>query len=126
MKRHTLIVVLALSIIAWVSTSHSATLDVPNPAITVNPNYSNTTTIVTMGTTSFRGPSRFFYVGECQKPDSASYRCDVVEEDQVVLTAPSGQTMVVSLVVQSSAVLIRSGHNYWRHTDTVLSGTVSL
>lgn len=104
----------------------STTFVLPNPAITVTPNYSNITTIVTIGTVTWKGPSAFYYVSECTKPDSTVYHCNVLEEDGVTLTAPGHDPMSVSLQYQDAAILIRSGHNYWRQSDTLLNGTVTL
>lgn len=98
----------------------------PDPNIFVSPNYSNTTTIVTMGGRTYRGPSHFFYVSECSKPDSATWHCDVLSEVGVVLTAPDHSMITVNMTIQSSGVLIRSGHNYWRYAQLLLSGDVTI
>ena len=49
------------------------TTSLPDPDVTVNPNYQNTTTIVTVWTDgvpkTYRGPSQFIYFSECVKPD---------------------------------------------------------
>lgn len=102
------------------------TYQLPNPAITVNPNYSNTTTLVTIGSVTWRGPSAFYYVGECQRPDDSGYRCNILQEDNVTLTAPGHAPIAVTIAMQSASILIRSGHNYWRSSDTVLNGAVTL
>lgn len=99
----------------------STTYDLPNSAFNVTPNWSNTTTIVTVGATTFRGPSQFYYVSACAAPNTARYHCSVQREDQVVLTAPDHSTMVVSLTVQFAGVLITSGHNYWRNSQIVVT-----
>lgn len=99
----------------------STTYELPNDAFSVNPNYNNTTTIVTVGATTYRGPSQFFYVGECARADGPKYHCNVMQENQVVLTAPNGSTLVVNLTVQFASVLITSGHNYWRNSQIVVT-----
>lgn len=108
------------------SAAQATTYPVPDPAIFINPNYGNTTTIVTMAGVTYRGPSAFVYAGECARPDDAGYRCDILTEYSVQLTAPGHAPIGVSLTIQSANVLIRSGHNYWRHSDTLLSGSVTL
>lgn len=102
------------------------TYQLPNPAITVTPNWSNTTTIVTMGTVTWRGPSGFYYVGECQRPDDSGYHCSILQEDNVTLTVPGHAPIAVTIAMQAASILIRSGHNYWRQADTVLNGAVTL
>ena len=102
-----------------------ATFDLPDPSITVNPNYGGNTTIVTLGGVTWRGPSAYYYVGECARPDSTGYRCNVLQEDNVPLTSPGHAPIAVSITLQEAAVLIRSGHNYWRNSDTVLAGQVT-
>ena len=44
--------------------------------------------------------------------------------DNVVMTATDGSTVLLSMDVDYRSILIRSGHNYYRTTWTVLSGTV--
>lgn len=44
--------------------------------------------------------------------------------DNVVMTAANGSTVLLSMDVDYRSILIRSGHNYYRTTWTVLSGTV--
>lgn len=104
----------------------ATTYALPAPGITINPNYSNNTTIVTIGATTWRGPSAYYYVGECVKPDSPSYRCDILQEDNVPLTAPGQAPIYATITLQSAAVLVRSGHNYWHQVYTVLTGSVEM
>lgn len=113
---------LLLSAVAQAATVYP----LPDPAIFVNPNYGNTTTIVTIAGVTYRGPSAFYYVSECAKADGARYHCDVLAETDVLLKASDGSQALVTLTIQSAAVLITSGHNYWRNTDTVLNGSVKL
>jgi hypothetical protein len=108
--------------------AQAATYELPDPDIPVTPNYSNTTTIVTIAGVTYRGPSQFYYVSECAKPDGPYYRCDVMSESDVVLTAQdgSGALATVNLTAQFSSTLIRSGHNYWRQGQTVLNGDLAM
>lgn len=110
---------------------NAGTTNLPAANVTVNPNYNNNTTIVsfTQGTKvliTYRGPSQFYYVSECSKPDSPSYRCDIIEETDVVLTAGDGSAAVVSMVLQDAWLLNRSGHNQWVHQQIILSGEVDV
>lgn len=105
--------------------AQAATYPLPDPAISVNPNYSNTTTIVTIAGVTYRGPSQFYYVSECARPDGPTYHCNVMAESGVVLVAAGGQTITVDLTVQFAGILIRSGHNYWRTSQLVLNGDVT-
>lgn len=123
MKRFTLI---ALLLGFAGSAFAGTTYDLPNPAITVNPNYSNNTTIVTMGATSWRGPSAYYYIGECVRPDDAGYHCNILQEDNVTLTSPGHDPISVTITLQSASILHRSGHNYWSSIDTLLDGSVTL
>jgi len=102
------------------------TTTLPDPSVSVTPNYANTTTIVSVSGVTYRGASAFYYVSECAKPDSVRYHCNILQEDNVVLVAPDGSTVTVSLTIQSASTLITSGHNYWRHTDTVLAGSLTI
>ena len=106
--------------------AQAATYKLPNPAIAVIPNYSNRTTIVTIRGVTYRGPSRFYFVRQCYKPDGPDYHCDVMAESAVVLKAQDGSGMraIVTLTAQFSSTLIRSGHNYWRQSQIVLHGHV--
>lgn len=107
--------------------AHGATsYSLPDPAVTVNPNYSNTTTIVTVAGVTYKGASQYYYVSECSQPDGARYHCNILREDNVVLKDSNGHVAVVSLTIQDASILIISGHNYWRQSVTVLSGTLSL
>lgn len=98
----------------------------PDPSVRVTPNASGTATIVTVRKMTYRGPSAFYYVHRCADADTAYYHCIVIHEQHVTLTAPTGAVAIVWLTVQSASVLIRSGHNYWRHTDTVLAGGLTV
>lgn len=120
-KRYILIAVLCIG------TANAATsYPLPDPAIAVNPNYSGTTTIVTIAGVTYRGPSQFYYVSACAKPDGPKYHCSILVESGVVLTAPDHTTVTVNLTIQSASVLITSGHNYWRSSQLVLSGEVTV
>ena len=44
--------------------------------------------------------------------------------DNVVMIAADGSTVLLSMDVDYRSILIRSGHNYYRTTWTVLSGSV--
>lgn len=120
-------VALVLAFTVNIQEARAATYPLPDPAISVVPNYSNTTTIVVLNGVTYRGPSAFYYVRECDKPDGARFHCNVMQEAGVVLTAQdgSGARVVVDLVVQFASTLITSGHNWWRSTQTVLSGDVT-
>jgi len=107
---------------ALAGTSYS----LPDPVVKVTPNASGTTTIVTVGKKAYRGPSAFYYVHHCANRDTPYYHCIVIHEQHVTLTATSGAIAIVWLTVQSASTLIRSGHNYWRHTDTVLAGGLTV
>jgi hypothetical protein len=100
--------------------------NLPDPTVTVNPNYSGTTTIVTIGGVSYRGPSAYYYVSACATPNRVGYHCSILEEDDVTLTAPDGSTLVATIIYQAASVLIRSGHNLWRSSALVLDGTVTI
>lgn len=115
--------VLAVCVL-WAGYANAATYQLPDPAIQVNPNYSNTTTIVTIAGVTYRGASHFYYLHECDKPDSARYHCDVMQESWVVLTALDHSTVTVNIIAQFAAVLTVSGHQYWRPSQLVLSGDV--
>lgn len=118
-----------LAILAAAVMAHTAHADItyqlPDPAIRVTPNWSYTTTIVTMGDTTWRGPSHFYYVGECLRPDGPGYHCNLLQEDNVTLTADGHDPISVSLGIQSYGILIRSGHNFWRNADILLNGSVT-
>jgi hypothetical protein len=101
----------------------AATYDLPDPSIYVNPNV-NGTTVVTVEGNTYRGPSAYVYVSECVKPDSPTYHCSILQETDVVLTATNGNTISVSILYQQASTLIRSGHNYYRQSQTVLDGAV--
>ncbi len=101
------------------------TYALPDPSIIVTPNWANTTTIVTVRSTTYRGPSAFYYVRECARPDSRSYHCMILREDHTKVTSATGAAAFVTLKVQSASILIRSGHNYWRQADTVLAGSLT-
>jgi trehalose utilization protein len=119
------IIIVLLSLLFSSAALAGATYALPDPSIIVTPNWSNTTTIVTVGSTTYRGASAFYYVRECAKPDSSTYHCMIIREDHTKLTSDSGAAAFVTLTVQSASTLIRSGHNYWRQTDTVLSGSLT-
>lgn len=101
------------------------TYALPDPSIIVTPNWSYTTTIVTVKSRTYRGPSAFYYVRRCAKADTASYHCMVLREEHTKITSATGAVAFATLKVESASVLIRSGHNYWRQTDTVLSGALT-
>lgn len=106
----------------------AAEYDIFDPAVTfVNVNYNNNTTIVQLNGVYYRGPSAYYVIPGCTKPNSTYYRCAVYEEDNVVLTATdnSGATISVSIVYQHTSTLNRSGHNYWVPRTTILSGTIT-
>lgn len=118
-----------LLLLAFMATTAQAatTYNLPDPAVSVNPNYGNTTTIVTIAGVAYRGPSQFVYFSECARPDAPNaYRCNIETESNVVLTAEDGSVVVVNLTVQFASVLIRSGHNFWRPSQIVLSGDVTV
>lgn len=118
-----------ISILALLAFSSAAfasiTYQLPDPTIFVNPNYSNTTTIVQIAGVTYRGPSQFYYVSECAKPDGPKYHCNVLAESGVVLKDANGNPITVVLTIQDASVLITSGHNYWRQSQIVLSGSVT-
>lgn len=113
-------VMLAFSGLAAADTTYT----LPDPSIAVSPNVNNTTT-VTIDGVAYRGPAAFYYLSACPKPNTPRYHCSIIEEDGVVLTAADGSIVTVTIVDQSASSLIISGHNYWRHTDTVLDGSVT-
>lgn len=120
--------IIALS--ALLLTSIASATDLPAPNAIVNPNYNNNTTIVSFTSgiqvlITYRGPSAFYKLSECAKPDSSTYRCDVIQESNVLLTAPDGSTAVVNLTVQDAWTLNRSGHNTWVHSQIILAGDVA-
>lgn len=101
----------------------------PDSRVSVTPNYSGNTTIVSVAGVSYRGPSQFVYLSECVKPDSATYRCDIKTESNVVLVATDGSTVVVNLTVQFASTFSStstSGRSYWRSSQIVLSGDVTV
>lgn len=117
--------ILPLLFLAASAAAHAATYELPDPAVQVTPNYGNTTTIVTIAGVTYRGPSAFYYVRECDKPDTTRYHCNVMAESGVVLKDENGNPVVVSLTAQFAAVLITSGHNYWRQSQIVTSGNAT-
>lgn len=116
--------ILSALLLACIGTVNAATYPLPSPEIFVNPNYSNTTTIVQIAGVTYRGASHFYYLSECARPDDARYHCDVLQESWVVLTAADHSTVTVNITAQFASVLITSGHNYWRQSQLVLSGEV--
>ena len=46
--------------------------------------------------------------------------------DNGVLFAADGSSLLLTMDVDYKSILIRSGHNYYRHSYTVLSGTITL
>ena len=46
--------------------------------------------------------------------------------DESPLLSTDGQVLLLSMDVDYKSILIRSGHNWYRHSYTVLSGTVTL
>ena len=99
--------------------------DLPDPAVTVRLNFLYNTTSVTIDGVSYTGPSQFYYLSECALPDTFYRHCNILEEDNVVLTAADGSTVTATVIDQSLRTLIRSGHNYWRSSETVIGGTVT-
>lgn len=117
---------LLLPLIAASGLVNAATYDLPDPAVTVTISAAFNTTSVTVAGKSYRGTSQFYYVSECPGiVDTYAKHCNILEEDDVVLTAADGSTVTVTIVDQSLTVLIRSGHNYYRHSDTLLSGELT-
>lgn len=117
--------VLIAACILWAGYANAAaSYPLPDPGIQVNPNYGGNTTIVTIAGVTYRGASHFYYLHECDKPDSARYHCSVMGESWVVLTALDHSTVTVNIIAQFASVLITSGHNYWRQSQLVLSGDV--
>lgn len=116
---------LLLPLIAASGLVNAATYDLPDPAVTVAISAAFNTTSVTVAGKSYRGTSQFYYLSECAVPDTYARRCNIQEEDDVVLTATDGSTITVTVVDQHLAVLIRSGHNYFRTSDTLLSGELT-
>lgn len=121
MKNFVLLLLALVTLAAFAATTYI----LPDPTVTVTPNYSNTTTLVTIAKVTWKGPSAYYYVSECAKPDAAGYHCSVLQEDNVVLTSPGHMPLTVTITMQSAGVLIRSGHNYWRYTNLVLAGSVT-
>lgn len=119
--------ILPLLFLAASAAAHAATYELPDPAVQVTPNYGNTTTIVTIAGVTYRGPSAFYYVRECDKPDSTRYHCNVMAESGVLLTEAEvpHRTVLVDMTAQFAAVLITSGHNYWRQSQILTSGRVT-
>ena len=104
----------------------AATYDLPDSAILVTPNTLSNYTAVTVAGVRYTGPSAYYYLSECAKPDVPyRYRCDVLQEDAVVLTSSTGSTITVTIIYQQAYTLITSGHNYWRSSQVVLAGTVT-
>lgn len=97
----------------------------PDPAVSVDLRTPGTT-YVTVGGVRYGGPSEFVYFSECSKPDGPRYRCDIRTETDVTLYSNTGASIVVSLTVQFASTLIISGHNWWRQSQTVLSGDLTL
>lgn len=102
----------------------STTYSLPDPAVSVNLMSGRTT--VTIAGVSYQAPSQFVYFSECVKPDSTYYRCNINTENDVVLVASDGSTAVVNITAQFSSTLIRSGHNWWRQSQIVLAGDVTV
>jgi len=104
----------------------AATYSLPDPSIAVTPNTINNYTYVTVGGVQYSGPSAYYYVSECVKADVPfKYRCDVMQEDEVVLTSSTGATITATIIYQQASTLITSGHNYWRSSQVVLAGSVT-
>lgn len=118
-----LLIVAALLLAAHAHASTGFTL--PDPAIFVNPNYGGNTTIVQIAGVTYRGPSQLYYVSECSQADGPRYHCNILAES-VVLKDANGNPITVSLTMQDAAILITSGHNQWRQSQIVLSGSVVL
>lgn len=118
--------ILPLLFLAASAAAHAATYELPDPAVQVTPNYGNTTTIVTIAGVTYRGPSAFYYLRECDKADGPKYHCDVMAETNVLLTeaAVPHRTVRADMTAQFSGTLITSGHNYWRYSQILTSGEV--
>jgi hypothetical protein len=107
--------------------------NLPDPHVVVNLSVPGKTTVTIYhrnidGTgvgKTYTGNANFIYSSECSKPDSASYRCDIMTETGEVLVAADGSTLTADITAQFYANLIISGHNYWRQGQTVLSGLVT-
>jgi hypothetical protein len=74
---------------------------------------------------TYTAASQFVYLSECSKPDSSSYRCDVMTESGVTLVAADGSTVTVDITAQFAADYVASGHPWWRQSQIVLNGTVT-
>lgn len=117
---------LALALLSAGAAQAQTVINLPDPSVNVNPNYGGTTTIVAIGGVNYRGPSQFQYFSECARPDGTRYHCNIVVETDVPLFDVAGNQITASLTIQSSSTLITSGHNYWRHSDLVLTGEVTI
>ena len=116
----------AVALMAFAGLAQAATYALPDPSILVTPNTLNNYTAVTVAGVRYTGPSAYYYLSECAKPDVPyRYRCDVLQEDAVVLTSSTGSTITVTIIYQQAYTLITSGHNYWRPSQVVLAGTVT-
>jgi hypothetical protein len=116
---------LFLATLALASIAFAGTTSLPDPAISVN--LASGYTTVTIAGKAYRGVSQFVYFSECAKPDVPyKYRCDIVVESGVVLVAADGSAAVVNITAQFASTLITSGHNYWRQSQIVLAGDVTI
>lgn len=107
------------------SVAQAATTPLPDPAITVDLRTPGTT-YVTVGGVTYRGASEFVYFSECSKPDGPRWHCNINVETDVTLYSNTGASIVVSITAQFASTLITSGHNYYRQSQVVLSGEVTV
>lgn len=117
----TMFAVLAL---AAASVASAGTINLPDPSVYTN--FANNTTLIGIAGKYYRAPSQFVYFSECAKPDGARYHCNISVENDVVAVAGDGSTVTVNVTVQFASTLIVSGHNYWRQSQILLSGDVTV
>lgn len=121
-----LITFLLLAVMALAAgyASAATTVNLPDPTVYVNLASGRTT--VGIAGKYYQAPSQFVYLSPCATPDTSRYHCTVQTESNVVLTASDGTVVVATITAQFASVLITSGHNYWRNSQTVLAGSVTL
>lgn len=112
---------LALLLIS--SIAGAATYELPDPDIPVS--LFSGSTVVTLHGVSYHSISDFVYVSECTKPDSARYRCNIMQEKEVILFNGTETIVVENIIAQFASILNISGHNYWRQSQIVLSGEIT-
>ena len=97
-----------------------------NPALTVsfvNPYYGTLKqTIVTVNGVVYRGPA--IYTATTISRTPYSYTA-VFHYDNIVLTAPDGSTLLLTMDVYYTQRYVPGGHPYYAHSYTVLNGTVT-